>query len=107
MRHLQNFNSVKVLSGTEMCSKEIEHTRYAGFLTLSQSGDAKDLINGIITASKLGVTCINVVNVEDSPITRVIQETNREDNGPSESSTTGGGQGLIRSDSSQRLELTR
>jgi len=106
MRHLQNFNSVKVLSGTEMSRKEIEHTRYAGFLTLSQSGDAKDLINGIITANKLGVTCINVVNVEDSPITRVIQETNREDQGPSESSsTTAGGQGLIRSDSS--LELTR
>ena len=43
-------------------------------MTLSQSGTDKHLIDGIITASKLGVTCINVVNVEDSPITRVIQE---------------------------------
>jgi len=54
--------------------------RYAGFLTLSQSGNDKGLINGIITASKLGVSCINVVNVEDSPITRVIQEVDFEEN---------------------------
>lgn len=59
-----------------MSRREIESLKYAGFLTLSQSGDAKNLINGIITASKLGVSCINVVNVEDSPITRVIQEIN-------------------------------
>ena len=72
LRHLQIFNSVKVLSGEEMCKREIETLKYAGFLTLSQSGDAKNLIDGIITATKLGVTCINVVNVEDSPITRVI-----------------------------------
>lgn len=79
MRHLRVFNSVKVLSGTQMHQREIEHIKYSGFLTLSQSGDAKNLINGIITAAKLGVTCINVVNVEDSPITRVIQEVQVDD----------------------------
>lgn len=72
MRHLQIFNSVRVLSGPEMNAREVQSLKYAGFLTLSQSGDDKSLINGIITASKLGVSCINVVNVEDSPITRVI-----------------------------------
>ena len=72
MRHLRIFNSVKVLPGEQMCKKEIEKLRYAGFLTLSQSGDAQNLIDGITTASKLGITCINVVNVEDSPITRVM-----------------------------------
>ena len=104
MRHLRNFNSVKVLSGTEMCRREIEHMRYAGFLTLSQSGDAKNLIDGIITASRLGVTCINIVNVEDSPITRVIQEVDRDDDtqaqGPKDRKT------LVRSDSGL-LELNR
>lgn len=72
MRHLQIFNSVKVLNGNQMNKREIERVKYSGFLTLSQSGDAKNLIQGIITATKLGVSCINVVNVEDSPITRVI-----------------------------------
>ena len=79
MRHLQIFNSVKVLHGDEMSKREVDTLKYAGFLTLSQAGDAKNLINGIITASKLGVSCINVVNVEDSPITRVIQEVNFEE----------------------------
>ena len=72
MRHLRIFNSVKVLSGEQINKREISKLRYAGFMTLSQSGDARNLIDGIITASKLGVSCINVVNVEDSPITRVI-----------------------------------
>ena len=54
--------------------------RYGGFLTLSQSGSDRSLINGIITATKLGVSCINVVNVEDSPITRVIQEVEFDEN---------------------------
>jgi len=69
--------------------------RYAGFLTLSQSGNDKGLINGIITASKLGVSCINVVNVEDSPITRVIQEVEFEDT----PNPTQEGRKLMRNDS--------
>ena len=79
MRHLQIFNSVKTLSGEELDDREIQSLRYGGFLTLSQSGNDRSLINGIITASKLGVSCINVVNVEDSPITRVIQEVEFDD----------------------------
>jgi glucosamine 6-phosphate synthetase-like amidotransferase/phosphosugar isomerase protein len=83
MRHLQCFNSVKVLSGSQMCKREVQHLKYAGLLTLSQRGDSKDLISGIITANKLGVTCINVVNVEDSPITRVIPTLHQdESSGP-------------------------
>ena len=54
-----------------MSDREIEKINFAGLLTLSQSGDSKSLIAGIIGATKLGVTCINVVNVEDSPITRI------------------------------------
>ena len=97
MRHLRVFNSVRVVSGDDMCKREIETLRYAGFLTLSQAGDAKNLINGIITASKLGVSCINVVNVEDSPITRVIQEVDTDESlGPRERT-------LTRQDSSSEL----
>ena len=98
MRHLKVFNSVRVMDGDGVSKRDLETLRYAGFLTLSQSGDAKNLISGIITASKLGVSCINVVNVEDSPITRVIQETviNDEGMGPRELT-------LTRSDSSSNI----
>jgi len=88
MRHLQIFNTVKVLSGTEMSKSELERIKYSGFLTLSQSGDSKYLVDGIKMATKLGVTCINVVNTEDSPITRVISEIADEESGPNEVSLT-------------------
>ena len=74
MRNLRTFNTVKVISGEDMSKRELESLKYAGFMTLSQSGDSPHLLNGIIQATKLGVSCINIVNVEDSPITRVIQE---------------------------------
>lgn len=104
MRHLRIFNSVKVLSGDEMSKQEMQNLRYAGFLTLSQSGDAKNLIDGIITAAKLGVSCINVVNVEDSPITKVIAEVTHDDE-PS----APGERRLVRSDSGNldALKLAR
>lgn len=35
MRHLQIFNSVRVLSGPEMNEREVQTLRYAGLLTLS------------------------------------------------------------------------
>ena len=74
MKHLNVFNTIKVVSGDQIREKDIEKLRYGGYLSLSQSGDSKNLINGVIKATKLGVTCINVVNVEDAPITRVIQQ---------------------------------
>jgi len=40
-------------------------------LTLSQSGESMYLINALSQARSLDLTCINVVNVEDSPITKV------------------------------------
>ena len=55
-----------------MSNRDLERLKYGGLITLSQSGDSKNLINGIIQAIKLGITCINVVNVEDSPITRIV-----------------------------------
>ena len=61
-----------------MSDREIEKINFAGLLTLSQSGDSKSLISGIIRATKLGVTCINVVNVEDSPITRISARVSQE-----------------------------
>jgi glucosamine 6-phosphate synthetase-like amidotransferase/phosphosugar isomerase protein len=73
MKHLNVFNTIKVVSGDDVKDKELEKLKYGGYIALSQSGDQQNLINGVVKATKLGVTCINVVNVEDSPITRVIQ----------------------------------
>jgi glucosamine 6-phosphate synthetase-like amidotransferase/phosphosugar isomerase protein len=95
MRHLEIFNTVNVLSPEKITTDALQNLRYAGFLTLSQSGNDKRLINGIIKASKLGVSCINVVNVEDSPITRVIQEVEFEDT----PNPTQEGRKLMRNDS--------
>jgi D-arabinose 5-phosphate isomerase GutQ len=47
---------------------------YGGYLTLSIDGSSKHLVNGIEMAHDLGLTIINVVNVEDSAVTRVISE---------------------------------
>ena len=43
-------------------------------MTLSQSGGSENLVSGVKHAASLGITCINVVNVEDSAVTRVINE---------------------------------
>lgn len=37
------------------------------------------MIKGVSDAISLGLTCINVVNVEDSPLTRVISENGDAD----------------------------
>jgi len=106
MRHLEIFNTVKVISGTEMSKSELERIKYSGFLTLSQSGDSKNLVNGIITATKLGVTCINVVNTEDSPITRVISEILDEESGPREVSLTRSASGNFNLNPSSQTSTT-
>ena len=74
MRHLRIFNTVKVLQGEQVTERDLQNIKYAGLCTLSQSGTNKSLIDALICASKLGITCMNVVNVEDSPVTRVIAE---------------------------------
>lgn len=39
-------------------------------MTVSQSGQSKYLIRALETAKRHDITCFNVVNVEDSPITK-------------------------------------
>lgn len=40
-------------------------------MTLSQSGESNHLVEALKNAKEIELTCINVVNVEDSPITKV------------------------------------
>ena len=74
MKHLEIFNSVKVFEGHEIKRNDLERIQYAGYLTLSQSGSSKSLIRGVQMAFELGISSINVVNVEDSAVTRVASE---------------------------------
>lgn len=74
MKHLEIFNSVKVLEGYQVRKKDMERIKYAGYLTLSQSGNSKSLTKGVQLACELGITCINVINVEDSPVSRVVSD---------------------------------
>jgi glucosamine 6-phosphate synthetase-like amidotransferase/phosphosugar isomerase protein len=81
MKELNCFNTVRVFDGHDLRKGDLERLRYGGYLTLSQSGESQALINNLKIAKQLDLTCINVVNVEDSPITKVFDEKNSEDGG--------------------------
>ena len=49
-------------------------------MTLSQSGEDDSLIEGLKKAAVAGLTCMNVVNVVDSPITRALAELSMSNN---------------------------
>ena len=74
LKNLQVFNTVKVMEGHEIQNSDLQRVKYAGYLTLSQSGEGKSLLTGVRNAVEHGITCINLVNVEGSPLTKVISE---------------------------------
>ena len=52
--------------------------RFGGLLTLTQSGSGTEVIKSLKNAYEKNLTCFNVVNVENSPITRAIDEIQKE-----------------------------
>jgi glucosamine 6-phosphate synthetase-like amidotransferase/phosphosugar isomerase protein len=68
-----------VHEGLDLGKQDLQRVKYAGYLSLSQSGQSESLIKGVQEAIALGITCMNVVNVEDSPLTRVISENSAQD----------------------------
>jgi D-arabinose 5-phosphate isomerase GutQ len=79
MKELNIFNTVKVFEGHDLRKGDLERLRFGGYLTLSQSGESQALINGLKMAKELDLSCINVVNVEDSPITKVSVQKKPDD----------------------------
>jgi D-arabinose 5-phosphate isomerase GutQ len=69
MKQLKCFNTVKVFDGHDIKEGDFERLKFGGYLTVSQSGKSDHLVKAIELAKKHDITCINVVNVEDSPIT--------------------------------------
>ncbi|CDW73732.1 glucosamine--fructose-6-phosphate aminotransferase [Stylonychia lemnae] len=71
MKTLQIFNTVRVFDGHDIKKGDLAKVQQGGYLTLSQSGESMHLISALQAARNQDLTCINVVNVEDSPITKV------------------------------------
>lgn len=80
MRELDIFNFVRVVTPEELKPIELTSLKYGGFLTVTASGGHKALLNQIKLAYKNNLTCFNIVNVENSPITRIIDELQKEMN---------------------------
>jgi len=80
MRELDCFNFVRVVTPEELKPIELASLKYGGFLTVTASGSHKALLNQIKLAYKNNLTCFNIVNVENSPITRIIDELQKEMN---------------------------
>jgi len=53
--------------------------KYGGFLTVSQSGKGEQLMKAMRLAFDHHLTCFNIVNIEDSPITQSIDNFIKED----------------------------
>jgi len=80
MRELDIFNFIRVVTPEELKPIELTSLKYGGFLTVTASGSHKALLNQIKLAYKNNLTCFNIVNVENSPITRIIDELQKEMN---------------------------
>jgi len=79
MRELGIFNTVRIIDPMEISHRDFKDIKYGGLLTLSQSGDDKDLIEALRLAYKSNLTCFNVVNQENSPITKTIEKIHAEE----------------------------
>ena len=69
MRELEIFNSVHVFEPHKIQPNLFKNLNYGGFLTVTQSGENQSLIDMLKSAFKSHLTCFNIVNVENSPIT--------------------------------------
>ena len=68
------FNTVTVVEPEAFNECILKDLKYGGFLTISQSGQDLQLIKALRLAYLNNLTCFNIVNSENSPITKVIDE---------------------------------
>jgi glucosamine--fructose-6-phosphate aminotransferase (isomerizing) len=69
MKELEIFETIRVVNPSGFSEKDLKDIRHGGFLTLTQSGNHKDLCNALRLAYSHNLTCFNIVNEENSPIT--------------------------------------
>lgn len=79
MRQLEIFNTIRCIDSDEIMKQDFVDMKYGGFLSITQSGEDKNIIKAMKMAYKNNLTCFNVVNVENSPITKLIDQIRDED----------------------------
>lgn len=79
MKELDIFNTIRISDPSELKPNDFKEMKYGGFLTLTQSGNGKDLAEALRMAYKNDMTCFNIVNMENSPITQVIDKIIKEE----------------------------
>lgn len=72
MRELGIFNTVKITNSANITIKDFKDMKYGGFLTVSQSGKGDHLLRALKLAYENHLTCFNIVNIEDSPLTQAL-----------------------------------
>jgi len=77
MKQLQIFDTIRVCDPVDLTKVDFKDIKYGGFLAVSQSGESNELAKALKLAFQHNFTCTNIVNVEDSPITKVIDLINQ------------------------------
>jgi len=78
MKELGIFNTIRLVNPGDFNENDLKDIKFGGFLTLTQSGNDKEMINTLRLAYKNNLTCFNIVNEENSPITTTIDEVQKE-----------------------------
>jgi fructoselysine-6-P-deglycase FrlB-like protein len=77
-KQLGIFDTIRVCDPADLRKVDFKDIKYGGFLAVSQSGVGKNLHAALTLAYESNFTCFNIVNVEDSPITKVIDNINKQ-----------------------------
>lgn len=60
------------MNSTKISQRDFKDIKYGGFLTVSQSGKGEALLKSLSHAFKNNLTCFNIINIEDSPLTQAM-----------------------------------
>jgi glucosamine--fructose-6-phosphate aminotransferase (isomerizing) len=72
MKKLGCFNTVQPIVASEITRLDFPHN-HVGLLSVSQSGETKDLLMILDVAKECGATCFNIVNKVESTLAREVK----------------------------------
>lgn len=77
-KQLKIFNTVRVVTPYDVNPLLFKNIKNGGFLTLSRNGADIHLVKAIKLAYHSDITCMNIVNQVESPVTKAVDEALRE-----------------------------
>lgn len=77
-KQLKVFDTVRVVSPHDVNPLLFKNIKQGGFLTVSKNGGDANLVKAVKLAYMSELTCMNVVNQVNSPVTKAIDEVLRE-----------------------------